>query len=198
MIKIREIQTISEEEVPWLAPSYIHSDCRCLGAFEDACAGIILYEIKERILYIRYVYVREELRGQGIGEMLFQELQELAQREAPEGMIVSGVIRGNSSQLWYGFSCNMGSWFRKTEKQLRRFQPKNGEILIWQKYRFGRKKSSAHIYSMTELPHELEYDYRNRVRSAVLPCCRVENVKGTLLPEYSLVYEYQEKSELIF
>lgn len=72
MIKIREIQTISEEEVPWLAPSYIHSDCRCLGAFEDACAGIILYEIKERILYIRYVYVREELRGQGIGEMLFK------------------------------------------------------------------------------------------------------------------------------
>ena len=92
MIKIREIQTISEEEVPWLAPSYIHSDCRCLGAFEDACAGIILYEIKERILYIRYVYVREELRGQGIGGMLFQELQELVQREAPEGMIVSGVI----------------------------------------------------------------------------------------------------------
>ena len=92
MIKIREIQTISEEEVPWLAPSYIHSDCRCLGAFEDACAGIILYEIKERILYIRYVYVREELRGQGIGGMLFQELQELAQREAPEGMIVSGVV----------------------------------------------------------------------------------------------------------
>ncbi len=193
MIKIREIQTISEEEVPWLAPSYIHSDCRCLGAFEDACAGIILYEIKERILYIRYVYVREELRGQGIGGMLFQELQELAQREAPEGMIVSGVVPREQQSAMVRFFMQYGFMV-----------PENGESIAtvsteaWRdSYLAGipvrEKESSAHIYSMTELPHELEYDYRNRVRSAVLPCCRVENVKGTLLPEYSLAYEYQGK-----
>ncbi len=191
MVVIREIRAISAEEVPWLPMIYMHLDCRYLGAFEDDCVGIVIYEIKERILYIRYVYVREELRGQGIGGMLFQKIQELAQREAPEGMIVSGVIPQEQQSVIVRFFMQYGFMV-----------PENGESVAtvsteaWRNSYLAEipvreKESSAHIYSMTELPHELEYDYRNRVRSAVLPCCRVENVKGTMLPEYSLAYEYQ-------
>lgn len=191
MIAIREIQTISEEEVPWLASAYMLPDCRYLGAFEDACAGIIIYEIREQILYIRYIYVREEMRSRGIGGMLFEKLQELAQSEAPAGMIVSGVIDREQQEALVQFFMKYGFMVPEIGESIATVSPEEWRASYLAEIPVREEGSADHIYSMAELPHELEYDYRKRVRPAVLPCCRLENVKGALLPDYSLAYEYQ-------
>lgn len=190
MIAIKELPTISKESIPWLEAEYRLPECRYLGAFEDACVGIIIYEMKEEILYIRYLYVEETMRRRGIGGALFQRLQELAQREAPEGMIVSGIVPRMQQADIVHFFMKYGFMVPEIGETIATLSPVEWRTSYLAEMPVREQEGLAHIYSMTELPHELEYDYRKRIRPAVLPCCRIENVKGTLLPEYSLAYEY--------
>ena len=60
MITIKECNTISVGDVPELDSAYIDENCRYICAFENKCVGILVYEVKEEILYIRYLFGEKE------------------------------------------------------------------------------------------------------------------------------------------
>lgn len=191
MIAIKELLSISAEEVPWLEQEYLNQDCRYLGAFEDVCIGILVYEVKEEILYIRYMSVAERKRRQGVGGELFGRIQEIAQKEAPDGIIVSGVVSQEQQADVIRFFMKYGFMMPEFGDTVAAISVEAWRNSYLAEIPIRDNEVKAHIYSMEELPSELEYDYRNRVRPKVLPCCWKENVKGTLLPEYSVAYAYQ-------
>lgn len=192
MIAMKELSSISAEEVPWLERVYLNQGCRYVCAFEDVCIGILVYEVKEEILYIRYMSVVERMRKQGVGGELFGRIQEIAQKEAPDGIIVSGVVSQEQQAEVIRFFMKYGFMMPEFGDQVATISVEDWRNSYLAEIPIRDNEVKAHIYSMEELPSELEYDYRNRVRPKILPCCWKENVKGTLLSEYSIAYAYQE------
>lgn len=193
MITIKECNTISVGDVPELDSAYIDENCRYICAFENKCVGILVYEVKEEILYIRYLFVKEEMRRQGIGGELFQRIQEIAKEEAPDGMIFSGVIPEKQQFSIIRFFIKRGFMVPEFGDQIASISVKDWRESYLASIPVQDDEIEEHVCSMTELSNELDYDYRNNIRPNVLPCCRIEDVKGVLIPELSLAYDYQGK-----
>ena len=172
----------------------IDEDYGCLCAYEgEECIGRLLYEIREKILYIRSLNVKEEYRRRGTGGRLFQKLQETAQRERIEGMIVSGVLLRQQQNAAIRFFLKRGFLTPEYGEQVITLSIKGWRQSYLASIPIKEAQWEERIYPMNDLPHALAYDYRNNIRGSVLPCCRIDGIKGELLPELSVAYEFQNK-----
>lgn len=194
VITIKEENNLSIEAISNLGNVYIGDEYRYICAWEDGvCVGILAYEIQDAILYIRYLFVKEQRRRQGVGSTLLETLQEYSKEAKVEGMMFSGIVPRRDQRIAIRFLMRYGFMVPEFGDQVATLYVKDWRNSYLASLPIKDDEVEEHICNMTSLTQELEYDYRNNIRSNVLPCCRIENVKGELIPEYSMAYDNHGK-----
>lgn len=173
----------------------------CVTAMDNGeCAGNLNFEVDDGVLHIKYIYVDEKYRHQGVGSGLVKVAGSYVKDNRLDGTVVS--ITANLEQRSI-----LQRFLIKNNFHIPRY---DGFVItadinnISNSYLYNIPSDidslKGNLYKMNRLPIELKNDFEKNIRYSIDQSYLPENALGEIIPELSLAVEKEGRiaSYIIF
>lgn len=160
---------------------------------DDKCVGNLDFYVEDGVLYIRYIYVEEEYRQQGIGSGIIREVGNYVKENRLEGVVVFVKVDIEQRNVLQRFLIKNSFYIPSYDGFIINTDIKNIEKSYLYQIPSMTGNLEEKLYRMNKLPIELKTDFEKNIRYNIEPDCLPENVLGEMIPELSLAVEKDGK-----